>query len=580
VLHYYCVGCHDGPSLHRDDGTVVPNTLDFYNLSESQILGSLARIHLPEWDEHRMPPARSAFAPPFELDGETVDHRQVAIDYLGELLAQVRQGPPAVPAVSAPSGTACYQTTEEWLAFRGSIAHAASTGNVDYGAVLQRLNGCQSSLESLEVADCFQNLRSYARVQTLPRAGRKLDFEVSDLEYYRSIPREAVSLPTAAEGIDLTAGIPDDWRRIADSRDDVHALQYRSRTVVNPGNVGSLNRLLFLVEGERYDKWIQFTLPEPDTRQPDQNFDPTGLVHGTGPERLIDFIAVDKTVTPHKIYFAQFWRDASGRNPQPRLRAYREAYGMASEGVDAADTCYSCHPSGMRRLSPQPGSVNAAAVDTLELFNEKMAAYTARAPFDWHGAIQPAAYGPSRGADIGCTACHNSGEVGNVARLNLGPLTYKQAASHLRHKMLGDLSMPVERFVHNPAQPEQPIAVGAVVGWMKTINLLPDAIRIPLSKFWIDGSRSESSEFPGASRFAADLQGSGVFERSFWELFPEGNRYLGWDAGMDFQGLQSNIGQTLAYRQELLTRLEDQGRYRRFLGHWINQTCMASAIAQ
>ena len=118
---------------------------------------------------------------------------------------------------------------------------------------------------------------------------------------------------------------------------------------------------------------------------------------------------------------------------------------------------------------------------------------------------EPAAYGPSHGADIGCTACHNSGEVGNVARMNLGPLTYKQAASHLRHKMLGDLSMPVERFVHNPAQPEQPIAVGTVVGWMKTINLLPDAIRIPLSKFWIDGARSESS---GGRPVSSNLSGS------------------------------------------------------------------------
>ena len=63
-------------------------------------------------------------------------------------------------------------------------------------------------------------------------------------------------------------------------------------------------------------------------------------------ENLIDYISIDTDKDPQRIYFTQYWRDDKGENPKRRDKAGQHF-----------DSCYSCHPNGMRQLSPVPGSV-------------------------------------------------------------------------------------------------------------------------------------------------------------------------------------------------------------------------------
>ena len=577
VIHNYCVGCHDGPALRRDDGISVPNPVLFHDLNESQVMASLARINLPVNHEYRMPPQRSYFPAPFVIEGETVDHRQVALDYLADKLTELQSRPAPLDPVAAPSGTGCYDNAEDWLAYRDAIGVTLSEGgSANLRDVAQRLEDCRTELTDLAVDSCVTNLTKYARVNTLPWQGRRLDFEMSDFDYYQSIPQDAVSMPTAAEGIDLTGGIPANWAELTALASNVEALPYRSRTVTNPGGVGSLNRLLFLVEGDRYDKWVQFTLPEPNTNAPDADFDPTGLTDGTGPENLVDFIAIDKAQTPYKIYFAQFWRDSNGQNPRPRLRAYRDAYGMAHQpgDTDSADTCYSCHPSGTRSISPMPGSVSRDDVAILEYYNAKMEAYKQVAPLDWNGAITPSAYGPPRGKNQGCVTCHNNGGGETLAALRQGPLTSELSAGHLRHKVVQDMTMPVEQFVHNFDDASNPIRADIVVGYAQSANLLPQDLHVELAKKWIRNQRQGRSTYPLIDTLLVDFQGAGVFLRDFVTLFTADNPYLTPAEERSFDELASQQDRLLDYRQGLLGRIEDPVTQRRELGRWIQQECM------
>ncbi len=574
AVHHYCVGCHDGPSLSREDGTTVPNPVDFERLTESQLMASLARIHLPDGNPLRMPPTQSYFPPVFTLNGQSVDHRKVAVDYLLKKLAQVQSRPVALRATEPPTTQGCFETRDEWLAYRDAVAYEVSEGrSADLQGVRARFEQCQAQVDQLGIAACVAHLSNYAHVETLPGAGRLLDFEVSDEAYYRNIPQAAVSLPVAEEGIDLSDGIPGDWEDTVRNSEGVHALQYRSRTVVNPGRTGSLNRLLFLVEGPRYDKWVQFTLPEPNTAAPDAEFDPTGFRDGTGPEQLVDFIAVDKSVAPHRIHFAQFWRDAQGRSPRPRLAAYRRAYGIDDAPADqnTADTCYSCHPSAMRRLSPQPGSVGRDQFEVLALFNQRMADYwTDAGPLDWNGAIHPEYYGPPRGQQVGCATCHNNGEPGTLQAIRQGPLTYKTSGSHLRHKVLTDLSMPLESYVYNADDPWSPTVGGAVVSSLRATWLLPDNLRIPLSKQWIDGSR-RTSGYPEAADAFRDMTELNLFSTPVQDLFPSDMPYVEPSWWLRYDALESERTRFLSYRRDILGRFEDPVRGRRDLGRWLTR---------
>lgn len=86
AVQHYCVGCHVvGGRLRLEDGSTIPNTLDFNNLQPWQIEAALARLDLPA-GQGRMPPSG------FEAPSDGVDHKQIVKNYLECKLRQAGKG--------------------------------------------------------------------------------------------------------------------------------------------------------------------------------------------------------------------------------------------------------------------------------------------------------------------------------------------------------------------------------------------------------------------------------------------------------------------------------------------------------
>lgn len=355
-----------------------------------------------------------------------------------------------------PQQASCPQESKNrdanaWLRWRRDIAEKWNTDSSIDRSSYDEITSCQAELEALNLSNCFNNVKNFAFQATLGRTGHRLGFEVTDVEYYKKIfdndpSGEALKLPP-----ELSNGIPakisafglrgdvavKSYEGVAkiSSLANWKVLKYSSRTVANPNPFGptSYNRLLFMNTGNRFDKFVQFTLPPPSVE------DPFGVNNGA--QQLVDFISVEKidkqgNVLPKPILrFAQFNRDEDGTNPKPRLN-YQTGQGNA-------DTCYTCHPGGMRYLSPLPGTVTPMQYKVLETMNERMASYKLT---DWDGAIHPEYYGPPRGMTIGCGDCHNSGHPGHIPEMRRGPLNQFTAEFHIRHKLRIDYSMSQARL--------------------------------------------------------------------------------------------------------------------------------------
>jgi hypothetical protein len=572
ALRLYCMGCHE---------TGAPVPLDPMNMTEYQILDSLARIHLPTDKKGRMPPANPIL--PYENSrGETVDPLKIINDYLIEQLAEVRKMPEALPVVAAPTQTAgqCFGTRDEWMTYLNSIASQAggNGGFADYGAISKTLQDCQPKIEELGLNTCMSNLNKYASIRK-PKPidlSFKLGFEVDDSTYYRQLKEdgsiESLALPKAGEGIDLSLGIPSDWReQIAASNGKVEVLNYRSRTVTNPGGVGSYNRLLFYVQGEKYDKWIQFTLPEP-TKFDEQGFTALG---DSGPERLVDFIAIDKTTSPKRILFAQYWRDANGQNPVPRTKELAEhLLGMVPAGVpNQSDACYTCHAGGMRQLSPQPGSVGVEAFQQLSAYNKRMQGY---GHLDWAGAIHPDYYGPPMGQAAGCAVCHRNDSNPISDAFTRGPINRAFAPAHVQHKLMTDMSMPTGLFAYNETDPSRPLDIGKVLAPIKYLDVAVDPVRRRANRDYVSlqvQMAGGTAAYPTPQQLLEDLRQKDFFT-NLGVIWPTNLSQETYDVEIMKQDAQA----VQAIRQQWLSQQLNANStwYKREIGHWMKNSCETS----
>ncbi len=575
ALATYCGACHNG--------NLSSNSFRLTHMGETQILDALARLKVSLDHPMSMPPSPIALVP--GRGAQMQDPKAIIVAYLEEKLVEVRMAPQMTPDTVAPSFSPnhCYQVKTDWLRFRATLArqiagqnHPTLTGG--YDELSQYLKACDQQLQALEVKSCFHNISNLARVNSLPSSGHKLGFELSDKVYYAQLKAqgqiEGLALPKSGEGIDLSNGIPNNWQeQIAASGARVKALQYRSRTVPNPGNGGrrSYNRLLFLVEGEKYDKWIQFTLPEPSDFS-EAGFEPMG---DEAPHQLVDMIAIDKTQTPKQIMFAQYWRNSQGQEPMPRLHAFAEnLLGFVPAGSqNFADTCYSCHANGMRQLSPQPGSVGAAQLPTLSAFNAKMASYKR---LDWIGAITPEAYGPAMGKGAGCTACHNSQDQSINEGLARDSLNSQFSSQHLSHKLLVDLSMPNSKMMHNESSPEAPINVLALQSHVKYLDALPDSARLALARPFVDKQiHGSGAAFPALSQILTAMEnllyfplGIGTHQASWPGLISLFDELKLTTLSSDSVAIANQ--RTLWLNQQLKS---NSAWYRAEVSQWLTETC-------
>lgn len=311
-----------------------------------------------------------------------------------------------------------------------NATYNSNQNRTSFSEFLNVYKKCEAYINTNQLSACFNNLKDAANMsekRAIASRDRGMGFEVTKKEYFENTPPEAISIPADLKNILDSEG--NTWNRNDNTKkhmeDEIRAkaaqkgwkvFKYRSRTVGNPGPTRSYNRILIAVPGNPYDKWIQLTVGENGRENT--------------PERLIDFISVDKTQKPKKIYFNQFWRDANGRKPVRR----DDPHG----GSGGFDNCYSCHPNGMRELSPSPGSYSKEDAPNLDGMNKMMADYT---PLDWGENITPNAYGPHLGEEQGCIRCHNNGE--GDPKYSRGAINSYTDTGHIGHKITGDLSMPV-----------------------------------------------------------------------------------------------------------------------------------------
>jgi len=326
---------------------------------------------------------------------------------LGEILKIVYQDPNCPNEISA------------WEEFVRNGASTLNPPNISSGRIEQakemgdKINLCKWKLNVMGYGKCIGPLEDAITTSIRKNAEEQLGhrftagFNVSDENYYAEARPALRDLPP-----ELKDGLPENYREIAAEKGWT-VFKYASRTVPNPP-YGSKERVLFYVPGEdggKVDKWIQFTLPE----DPNNN------------ERLIDYISIDKKEPPEKnrIFFTQFWRDENSRNPQNRLHIGARF-----------DTCYSCHPNGMRELSPRPGSYSEEDAPALDFINERMKSY---GEVDWAGAVEPKNHVPM-GSDQGCVQCHNNYEGSHPQ--SRGAINEGTYMGIVQHKMTEDYSMP------------------------------------------------------------------------------------------------------------------------------------------
>lgn len=292
---------------------------------------------------------------------------------------------------------------------------------------------------------CLGNAFAFGqRKSRLSQRGYTMGFELSDariLEGQDALGarmagggRRMMDLPEFIERLlhDGNGNLPENFRSAIPRGAEV--LEYDSQTVGNPSESGprSFRRALFSIPGDKYDQWVQLTLPKRGSRNEKQN--------------LIDFITIQKVdengrrLEKPRIHFRQYWRSYDGSG---RLNIVRRD--QASSGHNSFDKCISCHPSGMRPLDPLPGSVGSEQYATMERYNKRMKDY---GQIDWGetllvpGQNEHASLGPALGERSGCTRCHNGQPPNGNNPDNRGALTLETTESHIQHKLIENPMMP------------------------------------------------------------------------------------------------------------------------------------------
>jgi hypothetical protein len=311
-------------------------------------------------------------------------------------------------AASCPS-----KTKAEWLqVFKEEADKLGGSKNYYNKDIAEYASKCMPTWNVMGLGQCSKRIAiaSEARFKTKTKGG-SMGWEMSDKDYVMNIPKEFRSLP-----LELSDGLPANYREIAKNK-GWKVFKYRSRTVPNPPR-SSYNRVLIVVPGPKDDKYIQFTISD-DLSKPNR------------PEQLIDFISVEHNKNDYnknaQVHFTQFWRNSSGKKPVDKIHT--------GQGYDS---CYSCHPNGVRELSPEPGSYSKEDAKSLKEIKKMMSGYGKQ---EFNNAIHREAWGAPKGADQGCVKCHNNYEGKHLQ--SRGAINSRTSNSHINHKMTQDFTMPV-----------------------------------------------------------------------------------------------------------------------------------------
>ncbi len=299
--------------------------------------------------------------------------------------------PPTCASITAAGGIANWRNQHAASLIDGSETEAAVAADVDL---------CFPT----EVPKCVERIKGYAIKDDIADS----EFDGSFATLAQKQPPEELRDPENASGY----WIPDNIEEIA-AQKGWTTVRYRSR---HAGGFDSdtPNLMMVYVPGDKvtppvkFDRWLNFPLPRDyDDSASLDSLDPTPTM---GPPSRAAYLAPNNFPST----FTMVTQDLDNSLPLVSTRVYFQMFGRNDEGptfmprgiVDLAG-CVSCHPSGLRAISPMGYSVRSGEKslskqnwDSVELINRKMIESANNLPPKWGDALVDGVSKPFYRADF------------------------------------------------------------------------------------------------------------------------------------------------------------------------------------
>lgn len=293
----------------------------------------------------------------------------------------------ATPALAGSLDCPQSQTPEAIAAWRLNAATTLEQGMIPDAEVAAKLKECFGA----QPPACLKRTADYAsRYDT---ASSSLDLTITQSPQKR--PPEELLAP-GATGLEYV--LPENIEALAAEK-GWPAVRYKSR---HSGGFdsGTPSLLMVLVPGDKvsppvnYDRWLNFAIPADegaDALTPKPQAKVPGAAEyaaeGNGGKylpRTFTMVTLDRKqgTTPGKVYFQKFYREQTG---SPVFKP---------ESSSSPSSCVSCHPNGLRAISPlgyhvRDGEAQLPEEDwkTVELINDAMVISAGNKVISWRDAV-------------------------------------------------------------------------------------------------------------------------------------------------------------------------------------------------
>ncbi len=304
--------------------------------------------------------------------------------------------------LDCPTGPA---TPEPLEAFRLSAATALNAGTLGESDVSTKITACFPA----QVPACLQRMMDYATREDIASASQDVTAAASP----QKRPPDEILLP-GTTGLEYT--IPEAIEAIAAEKGWT-AVRYKSRHA-GGFDAETPSLLMVYVPGDKvsppvtYDRWLNFAIPadlgaealnpSPQAPVPGAADYAAELAGGPALPRTFTMVTLEKKqgATPGKVFFQKFYRGQSG------------SPAFVPEFNSAAESCVSCHPNGLRAISPLGFHVRAGEAQLSEtawlavkLMNDAMDEGAGNKMVTWREAngkllYKPMAQGPVIGPKV------------------------------------------------------------------------------------------------------------------------------------------------------------------------------------
>ena len=287
-----------------------------------------------------------------------------------------------------------------------------------------------------KIATCTKNLRTFVPTWMNQHDNGSYGFTVDNRTYLKA--EEGTDRPAGMMTVppEIIAALPDPVKVVEAARLNGWRYITHNSALAPHDAIPTVGARTFVYKPDpsgKFDQWMLLNLGDGTT------------VNTVMP---LSFIGVQKTdatgqkLAKIRLNFRDFniSKDAAG------------TYSVSARD-DGNGKCYSCHPSGLRKLidyrtpvleaKPVKGEAgfqadgsNVPADFGFKRLKELNAIIEGYGLPDWDGMIVPENHGPALGKDQGCTACHN-GE-------SRGLLTVSTSIDQIEKKIYYQLAMPAE----------------------------------------------------------------------------------------------------------------------------------------